>query len=74
MCNQYEIFDSENWKCLPYSGDPTLFTEQGRLGYEWSSQTRNNELIIDLLFSQKDMSFYFYENEQGYMYENSLSA
>lgn len=50
-----------------------LFNSAGRLGFEWDYKNANNELVVDLLFSQANMTYYFYENGQGYQYANVSS-
>ena len=49
----------------------SLFDESGRLGFQWDYTTADNEMIIDLLFSQKDVSYYFYENQQALQFSTS---
>jgi hypothetical protein len=44
-------------------------TKKERLDFDWSYKTAGNEMIIDLIFSQANMSYYYVENGKGYTYE-----
>lgn len=45
-----------------------MFDQEGRFNYEWSYKNRDNELVINLLFSQSKVKYYYWENGQGYEY------
>jgi len=59
---------AENNSCVAYSGE--LFDQLGRLSFDWSYQFAENEMLIDLVFSQPDIAYYYYENGKGYTYED----
>ena len=71
MCNKFEIFSKESNKCENFDGDTELFNQLGRFSYDWSYQNNGNELIINLLFSQRNPKFYYYEDGVGYSVMNS---
>lgn len=43
------------------------------MGFDWGYTSNNNELIVDILFSQRNVSYFFYENGPSYYFENSES-
>lgn len=46
-----------------------MYDQDGRLDFDWSYKSVDNEMIIDLIFSQANISYYYYENGKGYTYE-----
>lgn len=60
MCNSLQQFDSFSKTCQQYNGDTGLFDSSGRLGFDWTYKNVNNDLVVDLLFSQANMTYYFY--------------
>lgn len=67
ICKDDQQFTPER-TCESYVGDRSLFDSAGRLGFDWEYRNSNNDLVVDLLFSQSNMTYYFYENGKGYQY------
>lgn len=42
ICDQFEVFNLENNTCDKFYGDSGLFTQRGRLSYDWSYKTYGN--------------------------------
>ena len=70
ICSSNQVY--KNNTCSASSS--SLFDQSGRLGYDFGYLTDQSLINFTLTFSQKDVLFYYFENETGFAYSSSQSS
>lgn len=65
ICSRYEIYDFGTNRCLPYTGSLTSYPP-GRFVYSWTSTVSGNNILVDLVFSDPNAYYYYYQGGNGY--------
>lgn len=58
ICSTSQKYNGSTSQCQTYTG--SSYSQEGRLGFDWSYTIQQNEIIIDLIFSQASMAYYYY--------------
>ena len=65
ICNRYQIYDFNTNRCLPYTGNTNVYPP-GRFTFDWTSEVSGNNVLIDLVFSNPNALYYYYQGGNGY--------